>query len=332
MRALITGIGGFAGSHLAEYLLGLGDWEVWGLVYASYRNIAHIQDRLRLLEGDARDREVVTDLLRRSRPDHIYHLAGQAFVPSSWKDPWATLETNIKTQLNILQVTVDLGLEAKILVVGSNEEYGQIRPDELPVKETNPLRPDSPYGVSKIAQDMLGLQYYLSHGLHTVRVRPFNHLGPRQSERFVAPAFAKQMAEIEAGLRPPVLRVGNLTPQRDFTDVRDVVRGYHLAVSKGEPGEVYNIGSEVACPIQRILDLLLDMGDVSVSVEEDPARFRPSDVPVSVSDCSKFRRQTGWRPEIPLEKSLGDVLDYWRMQVKEVKRFERGQNLWESRL
>ncbi len=315
MKALITGIAGFAGSHLAEYLLAHTDLEVCGVIHRRDDNIAHLRDRLTLFRGDLRDYDFVSGILAQARPDFIFHLAAQAFVPASWRDPWDTLESNIRSQLNVLRAAVELGLEAKILVVGSNEEYGLVRPEDLPLRETAPLRPDSPYGVSKVAQDMLGLQYHLSHGLHTVRVRPFNHIGPRQSERFVASAFAKQIAEVEAGLRPPVVKVGNLSAKRDFTDVRDVVRAYWLILNQGEPGEVYNIGSGVPRSIRELLDILLGLSKVEISVEQDPSRLRPSDVPVSYCDFTKLRERTGWQPTIPFEESLRDVLNYWREKV-----------------
>jgi len=300
---------------LAEYLLTHTEIDVCGIVHRRDENIAHLRDRLTLFRGDLRDYKSVSVILARTKPDLIFHLAAQSSVSASWREPWATLESNIRFQLNILQAVVDLGLEPRILVVGSNEEYGRVSPDELPITEANPLRPDNPYGVSKVAQDMLGLQYHLSHGLPIIRVRPFNHIGPRQDERFVAPAFAKQIAEIEAGLRPPVVKVGNLEAERDFTDVRDVVRAYWLILEEGEPGEVYNIGSGVPHSIQELLDTLLSLSEVEIAVEQDPTRMRPSDVPISYCDYSKLWECTGWEPTISFEESLRDVLNYWREKV-----------------
>lgn len=315
MRALITGIAGFAGSHLAEYLIAETNLEIWGVVLQSEPDLDAFRSKVRVVHGDLRDPEVTRLILAQAQPDYIFHLAGQAFVPVSWDDPWPTLETNIRTQVNILAAAAALDLDARILVVGSTDEYGRVRPEELPITEETPLRPDSPYGVSKIAQDMLGLQYHLSHGLNTVRVRPFNHIGPRQREQFVAPAFAKQIAEIEAGLRPPVVYVGNLDVRRDFTDVRDMVRAYWLILQHGHPGDVYNIGAGVAHSIRHLLDILLSMSHVPIRIEPDQARFRPSDVPVSVCDATKLRALTGWCPAIPLEQSLRDILEYWRAKV-----------------
>jgi GDP-4-dehydro-6-deoxy-D-mannose reductase len=312
MRALITGIAGFAGSHLAEFLLQETDWEVWGTIHRTDHNVAHLRDQLHLVSVDLRDPEAVVHLVQQARPDRVYHLAGQSYVPASWHDPWATFEVNVRSQINLLEALLAAELTPRVLVVGSNEEYGPIRPEDLPVNETAPLRPANPYAVSKVAQDMVGLQYFLSHGLPVVRVRPFNHIGPRQREEFVASTFAKQIAEIEAGLRPPVVRVGNLEAQRDFTDVRDMVRAYYLALERGEPGEVYNLGSGEAHSIQELLEILLELSTVEVTVEQDPARMRPMDVPVSVCDATKFRTQTGWAPQIPFRESLRSVLEYWR--------------------
>ena len=315
MRALITGISGFVGSHLAEYLLEHTDWQVAGTVYGPEDNIEHLRDRLELYPAELSELETVTSVIEQAKPDYIFHLAAQPLVSLSRRDPWATLANNIRLQLNILEAVARLGSTTRIQVVGSSEEYGLVQPDELPIKETNPLRPTSPYAVSKVAQDMLGLQYHLSHKLFTVRVRPFNHIGPRQRLGFVAPDFARQIAEAEAGLQGPVIQVGNLEPQRDFSDVRDVVRGYHLLITQGEPGEVYNLGSEQARLVRELLEKLMAMSKVPITIEQDPERLRPTDVPVMVSDCTKLREQTGWRPRISFEQSLQGVLDYWREQV-----------------
>jgi GDP-4-dehydro-6-deoxy-D-mannose reductase len=315
VRALITGISGFVGSHLAEYLLQHTDWRVAGTVYGPEENIEHLRDRLELYPAELSKLETVISIIERAKLDYIFHLAAQPLVSLSRRDPWGTLAINIRLQLNILEAVVRLGSGARILVVGSSEEYGRVRPDELPIKETNPLRPTNPYAVSKVAQDMLGLQYHLSHQLFTVRVRSFNHIGPRQRIGFVAPDFARQIAEAEAGLQEPVIRVGNLKPQRDFSDVRDVVRGYHLLITQGKAGEVYNLGSEQARSVRELLEILTAMSKVSITIEQDPERVRPTDVPVIFGDCTKIREQTGWRPKIPFEQSLQDVLEYWRGQV-----------------
>ncbi len=320
MRTLITGISGFAGSFLADYLLAQARVEVWGVSHVEGEHGTAMRDRVKWVIGDLTDSVTAARVLAEASPDYVYHLAAQAFVPISWQDPWATLENNIRAEVNLLHALAEKNSQARVLIVGSNEEYGRVAPDDLPISENTPLRPDSPYGVSKIAQDFLGLQYFISHKLHIVRVRPFNHIGPRQNERFVAANFAKQVAEIEAGAREPVLCVGNLEAQRDFTDVRDVVRAYALALEQGSAGEVYNIGSGTPRAVREILDIYLQMTSVDIRVEPDPARTRPSDTPISYCDASKFKQQTGWEPQIPFEETLRDTLEYWREKVREQNR------------
>jgi GDP-4-dehydro-6-deoxy-D-mannose reductase len=246
------------------------------------------------------------------KPDYVFHLAAQSFVPSSFADPWDTLENNIQSELNLLEAVRRSGREVWFLVVGSNQEYGAPRPSELPQTELSPLRPNNPYAVSKIGQDFLGLQYHLAYGLPVVRIRPFNHTGPGQNPRFVVPAFASQIAHIEVGLQKPVMRVGNLATSRDFLDVRDVVRAYHLAVTKGEAGEVYNLASGQAQSIQALLETLLSFSEIEVRLERDPERYRPVDVPTVYGSAEKFYRRTGWEPQIPFEQTLRDTLAYWR--------------------
>lgn len=270
---------------------------------------------LSLIRADLREREPIADILRETQPDLVFHLAAQAHVPTSWTDPAGTLVDNILCQVNLFLGLLQAKVDSLILVPGSNDEYGYIRPDELPVREENPLRPTSPYAVSKVAQDLLAYQYSLTHGLKCIRMRPFNHTGPGQGAGYVVPSLAKQVAEAEAGLAPPVVKVGNLEAQRDFTDVRDVVRAYHLALLRCQPGEVYNLGSGRAVSIRQVLDFFLARSQVPLRVARDEERMRPWETPVSVCDATKFRSQTGWQPEIPLEQTLADVLDYWRKVV-----------------
>jgi GDP-4-dehydro-6-deoxy-D-mannose reductase len=317
LRILITGITGFVGSHLAEYALSRGDVEVYGTVRWRSRteNIEGILDRVHLVDCDLRDAVAVRKTLEEIKPEYIFHLAAQSYVPTSWKAPAETLFTNIISELNLLEAMRDLDLEARIQVAGSSEEYGLVFEHETPITEDNPLRPLSPYAVSKVAQDMLAYQYHRSYGLYTVRTRAFNHEGPRRGHVFVTSNFAKQIAEIEKGKKEPVIEVGNLNARRDFTDVRDMVKAYWLALEKGEPGEVYNIGSGRAVTIREMLDILLSFTDREIEVRPVPERMRPSDVELLVCDCSKFRALTGWKPEIPLEKTLKDTLDYWRERV-----------------
>ena len=316
MRTLVTGITGFAGSHLVDYLLAHTEQELFGVDLRGFSASAPRSDRLHLCQGDLCDPDFVLSSLEEAQPQYLFHLAAQAFVPLSWEDPWGTLANNIRGQLNLFQAVLRLGLQPRILVVGSADEYGMVRPGELPISEDTPLRPYNPYAVSKVVQDMVGYQYFASHGLPVVRVRPFNHIGPRQSAAFVTAAFAKQIVEAEAGEKPPIIKVGNLEAKRDFTDVRDMVAAYYLALSKGEPGEVYNIGSGIARSIREVLDILLAESKIELTVQEDPTRLRPSEVPVVACDPRKFKERTGWEARIPLEKSLRDILDYWREEVK----------------
>ncbi|MEM7354360.1 MAG: GDP-mannose 4,6-dehydratase [Acidobacteriota bacterium] len=318
MKALITGITGFAGSHLAEYLLAhQPDVEIVGIRRwrSPMENIEDVADRLHLVETDLTDYHSVYRMLEKVRPDYIFHLAAQSFVPTSWNAPAATLEVNVIGQTHLFEAVRALSIDPVIQIACSSEEYGLVHPDETPINEGNPLRPLSTYAVSKIAQDYLGYQYFQSYGLKVVRTRGFNHTGPRRGEVFVASNFAKQLGRIKAGLDEPVIRVGNLTAVRDFTDVRDMVRAYWLAVTKGTPGEVYNIATGSGITIQELLDRLIKLTDVEVTVEQDPERMRPSDVEILIGDSSKFRADTGWQPEIDLDKTLADIVEYWRQRI-----------------
>jgi GDP-4-dehydro-6-deoxy-D-mannose reductase len=326
LKALITGISGFVGSHLAEHLLESSDWEVAGTVFGPYDNISDLCGRLELYPAELSRLDVMTFILEQAQPDIIFHLAAQPLVSASRRDPWGTLETNIRMQLNVLEGVARVRPECQVLVVGSSEEYGLVSPEDLPMDEDTPLRPLSAYALSKVTQDLMGLQYALTHKLPVIRVRPFNHIGPRQRPGFVAPDLASQIAAAELGLQPAILQVGNLEARRDFSDVRDVVRAYVMLITHGEPGNVYNVGSGESHSIQELLDRLLAMSQVSIKVVQDPQRMRPSDVPEVVCDASRIRDHTGWEPEIPFEQSLQDILDYWRQEQAAGTRSARGQD------
>ena len=319
MKVLVTGITGFVGSHLADYILeNHPDVELFGIYRWRSRteNIEHCRDHFVNLECDLRDANNVRSMIDRVRPDRIFHLAAQSFVPSSWRAPSESLETNIVGQVNIFEAVKDLKIDPWIQIACSSEEYGMVYTDEVPIRETNPLRPLSPYAVSKVGQDFLGYQYYMSYGMKIIRTRGFNHTGPRRGDVFVCSDFAKQIVMIEKSKRPPVIHVGNLEAKRDFTDVRDMVRAYWLALDGAcSPGEAYNICSGRCWTIQEVLDKLVAMSKVSIRVEQDPSRLRPSDVPILLGDNSKFRKATGWNPRIDFDQTLKDILDYWRARI-----------------
>lgn len=313
-NVLITGISGFVGGFLAERLAAQPDITIIG-TYLSETNFDHlssIQNTLQLVEVDLLERGEIADLIRTVRPDTIYHLAGLSSPAESFKHPSQTINNNIAAEINLLEsVRENNLLDTKVLIISSSEVYGMISPEDLPVDEETIFRPISPYGVSKIAQDYLGLQYHLAYKLNILRVRPFNHIGPRQSPHFVTSSFAKQIAEIERGKKDAVFKVGNLHAKRDFTDVRDIVRAYELIVAKGATGDVYNVGSGVSYSISDILNSLLGLAKVTITFEVDQALLRPGDIPEVICNNRKIA-DLGWKPQIPLQKSLQDTLDYWR--------------------
>jgi GDP-4-dehydro-6-deoxy-D-mannose reductase len=317
MRVLVTGVAGFAGSHLADFLVQDRRRQVFGLDIPGCRkdNLFGALKRIRFYEEDICNEARVRKIIKQIKPELIFHLAAQAFVPDSWVLPADSLNTNIIGQLNILEAARELKIKARIHIAGSADEYGLVYKNELPVKETNPLRPLSPYAVGKLSQDMLGYQYFRSYGMYIVRTRAFNHIGPRMSERFAASSFAKQVALIEKGKQKPVIYAGNLKAVRDFTDVRDIARAYWLCLNKCRPGEVYNICSGRGYSIAELLKTLLKLSHRSIEVRKDKKRFRPSDVRYLVGDNQKFCRISGWRPRVPLEETLKDILDYWRARV-----------------
>jgi GDP-4-dehydro-6-deoxy-D-mannose reductase len=317
LNCLITGITGFAGSHLAEYLLSLGNCEVHGTIRWRSRteNIDHLKGKIHLHDCDLRDSGSVYRLIADLKPDRIYHLAAQSYVPMSWTAPQETFVTNVIGQLNIFEAVRATGCSCRIQIAGSSEEYGLVMPDETPIKETNPLRPLSPYAVSKVAQDLMGYQYHQSYKMHIIRTRGFNHTGPRRGMVFVTSNFARQIAEIEKGKREPVLYVGNLEAVRDFTDVRDTVRAYYLILEKGVPGEVYNVATGKGYKIRQVLEILQGLSTAKFQIKQDPKRLRPSDVELLIGDPTKLKSATGWEPQYSFEQTLKDLLDYWRERV-----------------
>jgi GDP-4-dehydro-6-deoxy-D-mannose reductase len=271
-------------------------------------------DRFTIIPGDLTSPDVVRRAVQLAGPDRVYHLAAQSYVPDSFADPMATLHNNLAGLVNVLEAVRAIASGARILVVSSSEVYGRLA-GAAPIGERAEFRPENPYAVSKAAQDLLGYQYHVAYGLDVVRVRPFNHIGPGQSDRFVASNFARQIAEIETGMHAPVIQVGNLAARRDFTDVRDMVQAYEAALLKGDSGAAYNLGQGSSVPVRSLLDYLVARSRVPVTVQVDPSRLRPADAPVLECDGRRFRETTGWKPQIPLEQTLDDILDYWRLQI-----------------
>ncbi len=314
MRVLITGVTGFAGSHLAEYCK-LKGCEVHGTT--RWRsNTENIKDLdIKLHECDLTDAHAVMNLIEKIKPDRIFHLAAQSYVHASWTEPMQTLDNNIRSELNILEAVRGIpDYDPLIQIAGSSEEYGNADCLPDPIKETEPLSPVSPYGVSKVTQDLLAIQYFKSYGIKCIVTRAFNHTGPRRGEVFVCSNFAKQIVEIEKGARPLILH-GNLDAERDFTDVRDTVKAYWLALEKGTPGEVYNICSGKSIKIKSILQKLVQLSNVKIELKQDPERMRPSDLLVLLGDCTKFKEATGWEPEHSMKDTLKEILEYWREKL-----------------
>lgn len=312
-KVLITGATGFVGKHLADHLATFNEFELFG---TSLSDADKTNSKIQIEKIDLTDQKSVLGLVTKIQPDQIYHLAAFTSPADSFNNPTPVVLGNIEIEMNVLNAVKNAGLkQAKLLVVSSAEVYGLIDNVDLPIDEKTQLRPCNPYAVSKIAQDFLALQYRLSYQMNIVRVRPFNHTGPGQSPVFAIPAFAKQIAQIEKEQQEPVLKVGNLTAKRDFTDVRDIVKGYGLLMEKGESGEVYNIGSGKSSSTKELLDLLLSLTDRKITVEEDPERVRPIEVANVYCDYTKLNAETGWKPEISIEKTLQDTLDYWRSIV-----------------
>lgn len=310
MKALITGITGFVGSHLADYLIDKEKVEVHGIKRPRSR-IEFLRYDVHYHEGDITDYPSMASIVKEVEPDYVFHLAAQSFVPLSWSAPAQTLTNNIIGTLNILEAVRRNHPAAVIQIAGSSEEYGFVEPRDCPITEEQPLRPQSPYGVSKVASDLLAQQYYNSYGLKVIITRAFNHTGPRRGEDFICSKIAKQLALIKLEKAKLVLTLGNLEAVRDFTDVRDIVRAYWLAVNQCALGEPYNIGTGKGYKVADVLSQLLQIAELTVPIEQDLQFMRPSDVPRLICDSSKFRDTTGWQPEIPFEQTLRDLYAYW---------------------
>lgn len=310
MKVLITGANGFVGRHLCAHLLSLGTYELHGTHIEAH--LSPDAPAIQWHQLDLREAAPTLSLLQKLQPDLVFHLAAQAFVPQSYEDPWETLENNIRGQVNLLEGLRQAAIPARILVISSAHVYGKIQAEDNPIRETQAFAPDSPYSVSKAAQDLLAQQYHLAHGLHTVRARPFNHIGPGQNTRFALPNFADQIAAAELGQAPPVIEVGNLAASRDFTDVRDVVRAYHLMLTQGQAGAVYNVCSGLCYTMEHLLNLLCAQSHIPLEVRTRPDRFRPLDIPKMQGDASRLHQDTGWQATIDIQQSLGDILNFYR--------------------
>lgn len=349
MRVLITGITGFAGSHMADMLFARGDVELFGTYRRRSRmdNLEDLRPHLNLIEVGVSSVETIRAAFQRGKinmvnsdlvdafsvykligavcPDRIFHLAAQSFVPTSWNAPADTLQSNIISELNLFEAVRATNTQLKeqggasldplIHIAGSSEEYGLVLPDEVPMTESNPLRPLSPYAVSKVGQEMLAYQYWMSYRIRSVISRGFNHDGPRRGEHFAPSTWARQIACIEKGAQEPIVYVGDLESKRDITDVRDMVRAYWLLLEHGKPGEVYNIGSGATRTMGEMLEMLLGMSEVRIEIKQDPARMRPSDVKILWANAGKFQKATGWEPKISFAQTMRDLLAYWRARV-----------------
>lgn len=309
MKALIIGGGGFVGPYLVRHLKDDCGYEV--AVTKTEKESLQF-DGVEIMNLDILEKAQIDSLLESVRPDYIFHLAAQSSVAYSWKNPALTIDINIKGCINLLEALKDLDYKPRTLLIGSGEEYGHIKAGECPIIEDNVLRPGNIYAATKSCQNMLGKIYSDAYGIDVMMVRAFNHIGPNQTPIFVVADFCKQVADIEKGLKEPVINVGNLSAKRDFTDVRDVVRAYVLLVKMGQRGETYNVGSGHALPISEILDKIVALSDCDIKVEVDPDRLRPVDVPIIEPDITKINQATGWKPEISLDTTIEETLNYWR--------------------
>lgn len=311
-KALIIGAGGFVGSYLIDCLHNEFGMEV-AATKLPFTEYAH--ENASIYNLDIMNKDDIVELLYDVRPDYIFHLAAQSSVSVAWKNPMLTVDVNIKGSINVMEAVRELFYKPRMLFIGSGEEYGHIKDGETPISEETILRPGNIYAATKACQNMIGSIYARAYDMELMLVRAFNHVGPGQAPLFVVSDFCKQVAEIEAGIKEPVMRVGNLSAKRDFTDVRDVVRAYALLARSGRPGETYNVGSGNAMAIQDILDIIVGMSTKDIKVEVDPNKIRPVDVPIIEADITKINNETGWKPRIPIERTIREILDYWRDNV-----------------
>ena len=312
-KALVIGAAGFVGKYLIRHLHDECHMEVVA-TKLPHENLTELPATVYNL--DILSKDDIIELLFEVRPDYIFHLAAQSSVSVAWNNPQLTIDINIKGGVNVLDAVRELYYKPRILMIGSGEEYGHIRPGETPIIEDNRLNPGNIYAATKACQNMIGSIYSKAYDMEVVMVRAFNHIGPGQAPIFVVSDFCKQVAEIEKGLREPVMYVGNLSARRDFTDVRDVVRSYALLVQHGRKGETYNVGSGKAVEIRTILDMIISLATKEIQVETDPAKIRPVDVPIIEADITKLQQTTGWQPDIPLAQTIEEVLNYWRNELE----------------
>lgn len=324
-KTLITGITGFVGSHLADYLLEHTDWEIYGLLRwrSPLDNIAHLlprvnkKDRIHLLYGDLRDSDSINNAVRDCLPDYVFHLAAQSYPKTSFTSPLDTYETNIHGTSRVLEALRQYKKDAIIHICSSSEVFGRVPKERLPIAEDCTFHPASPYAISKVGTDLIGRFYAEAYDMNVQVTRMFTHTGPRRGDVFAESSFAKQLAMIEAGQIEPVIKVGNLNSFRTFADVRDAVRAYYMLLTINPiPGEYYNIGGYYSCSIQSMLAYLMSLTPITIKLEEDPERLRPIDADLQVPSTVKFRKHTGWEPQIPFETTMLDLLNYWRECVK----------------
>jgi len=330
-NVLITGITGMVGSHLADYILENTDWKIYGFCRwnDSLENVSHLaeeinkEDRIQLVYGDLNDLASLLSAVEESKPEYVFHLAAQSYPQTSFVAPLETLETNIIGTAKLLEAIKRSEANPVIHVCASSEVFGRVPKEFLPIHEEVKFHPASPYAISKVGTDLIGRYYAEAYEMTIMTTRMFTHTGPRRGDVFAESTFAKQIAMIENGLIPPVIKVGNLDSLRTWSDVRDAVRAYYLLVTKDPvAGEYYNIGGSYTCTVKEMLDYLVSQSTVKdIKVETDPARLRPIDADLQVPDTKKFKNHTGWEPEIPFEKTMNDLLNYWRDRVSSGGRF-----------